>query len=235
MNTEPEDDMWLAWQKAAPRIYDKSCYSGNSLVARINFSGHRLVERPFGPADHFANVLEVGAGTGVHLPYVRHQFDRYVISDVSQDLLAIAEKMLSSRDGLEFAIEDATRLSYPDASFDRLISIYNLEHLPQPHCVLKEWRRVLKPGGILSIAIPLDGGLAWRAGRHLTTRRSFAGEGLDLDYIIAREHINPSYNLISLIQYYFPHRRESWYPLGVHLVDINLVYCCSVKLAETSE
>ena len=166
----------------------------------------------------------------MHLQFVRHQFDRYVVSDLSPNLLDIARQRLGSRQDVDFEIQDATQLTYPDASFDRLISIYNLEHLPRPHLVLKEWLRVVRRGGVLSIAIPLDGGVAWRLGRHLTTRRSFASEGLDLDYIIAREHINPSYNLISLIRHYFLKRSESWYPFGVPLVDVNLVYTCSVEL-----
>jgi phosphatidylethanolamine/phosphatidyl-N-methylethanolamine N-methyltransferase len=230
MNADDEDPMWLAWQESAPRIYDKTYYSGNPLVARVNDSGHRLVERPYGPGEHFGQVLELGAGTGVHLSHVRHRFDRYTLTDLSPDLLDLAARRFSGRDGLRFETQDATRLNYPDASFDRLVSIYNLEHLPQPHRVLKEWRRVVKSGGVMSIAIPLDGGIAWRLGRYLTTRRSFAREGLDLDYIIAREHINPAYNLIALIRRYFPKRREWWYPFGVHLVDVNLVYCCAVDV-----
>jgi phosphatidylethanolamine/phosphatidyl-N-methylethanolamine N-methyltransferase len=229
VSTPHEDEMWLAWQKAAPYIYDKTYYTGNGLVARVNLSGHRLVEQPHGSSCHFSRVLEVGAGTGMHLQFVRHQFDEYVVSDLSPNLLNIARQRLGGREDVGFEIQDATQLTYPDASFDRLISIYNLEHLPRPHLVLKEWSRVVRRGGVLSIAIPLDGGVAWRLGRHLTTRRSFANEALDLDYIIAREHINPSYNLISLMRHYFPNRSEAWYPLRVPLVDFNLVYCCSIE------
>lgn len=230
LRSTQEDEMWLAWQKAAPRIYDKIYYSGNPLVSRINDAGHRLAERVYSPNDYFGTVLEVGAGTGAHLSHVRHRFDRYVLTDISPDLLHIAAKRLEGRSDLVFEVRDATQLGYADASFDRLISIYNLEHLPQPHLVLKEWRRVVKPGGVLTIAIPLDGGVAWRLGRCLTTRRSFAMKGLDLDYIIAREHINPAYNLISLIRHYFKNRSEWWSPFGVPLVDINLIYCCSLRV-----
>lgn len=226
-----EDAMWVAWQNAAPRIYDRTYYAKGSIVARVNDAGHRMSEASFGPDSFFSTVLEVGAGTGRHLQHVRHGFDSYIMTDLSEDLLMLARERHRGRSGLHFEIADATKLSYPDASFDRVISIYNLEHLPNPHLVLKEWRRVLKPGGTLSIAIPLDGGVAWRLGRYLTTRRSFAREGLDLDYIIAREHINPSYNLISLVRHYFNQRKEAWYPLGIPMVDINLVYCCSLKIA----
>lgn len=225
-----EDPMWLAWQDAAPRIYDKTYYQGNSIVSHINTAGHWLLERRFSANDHFERVLEVGAGTGIHLGYVRHKFGRYVMTDLSPQLLDKARERYAGRADIDYAVCDATALDYDDKSFDRLISVYNLEHLPQPHHVLTEWRRVLRPGGVLSIAIPLDGGLAWRLGRYLTTRRSFAREGLDLDYIIAREHINPSYNLISLIHHYFGQRWEGWYPLRIPSVDLNLVYCCTVKV-----
>lgn len=228
-DSHSEDEMWLAWQKAAPKFYEKTYYQDKSLVAHINIAGHHLMERMLGKDAYYPSVLEVGTGTGYHLPFVKHRYDHYLMTDLSSDLLAIAQEKHGSRRGLGYEIQDATNLDYEDASFDRLISVYNLEHLPSPHMVLKEWRRVLKPRGILTIAIPLDGGLAWRIGRYLSTRHRFANEGLDLDYIIAREHINPSYNLISLINHYFYNRREYWYPLKLPIVDINLLYVCLLK------
>lgn len=230
VNSEREDEMWLAWQEAASKIYDNTYYKKGSLVARVNDAGHVITESKFGPEVVFKSVLEVGAGTGRHFSHVTHQFDKYVMTDVSEKLLDIARDRYRDQSGIAYEVEDATNLSYPDNTFDRLISIYNLEHLPNPHLVLREWRRVLRPGGTLSIAIPLDGGVAWRLGRFLTTRKSFARVGLDLDYIIAREHINPSYNLISLIRHYFPCRSEEWYPFRIKLVDLNLVFCCSITV-----
>ena len=223
------DNMWQRWIEAATQIYDPIYYEGNSLVNRVNDSGHRLIETKFNSSMYFDKVLEVGAGTGRHFPFVKHAYGQYVMSDISSDLLDKAKALHGSGASLSYELADATKLHYGDNQFDRLISVYNLEHLPQPHKVLLEWDRVVKPGGIISIAIPLDGGVAWRLGRHLTTRRAFAKYGLDLDYIIAREHINPSYNLISLIRHYFGEIRESWYPLGLKMIDLNLVYCCEIK------
>lgn len=228
--TTAEDKMWLSWEEAAPRIYDDIYYKSNPIVAAVNKSGHWLVEKFFTEQDYFPSVLEVGAGTGHHLSYVRHRYDRYVMTDINQGLLDRARDAHAGKPKLSFEIADATKLPYEDASFDRLVSFYNLEHLPKPHEVLKEWKRVVKPGGNISIAIPAEGGVAWRLGRWMTTRRSFAKHGLDLDYIIAREHINSAYNLISLINYYFPKRKECWYPMRLPLLDINLVYACSVTV-----
>lgn len=221
---------WLRWQEQAPRIYDRIYYESNPLVAAINEFGHTQVERAFGPHEHFSQVLEVGAGSGHHLDRVRHSYDRYLLTDISEGLLAHAARRHAGKPGVEFAIADATRLPFPDDHFSRVISVYNLEHLPSPHAVLEEWARVVQPGGVLSISIPAEGGIAWNLGRWMTTRRSFRKEGLNLDYIIAREHINACYRLVNLIRYLFPHRDEHWFPLRVPLSDVNLIYTVNVKL-----
>lgn len=43
-----------------------------------------------------------------------------------------------------FETQNGAELSYEDNSFDRLIATHVLEHVYQPHPVLKEWRRVVK-------------------------------------------------------------------------------------------
>lgn len=224
----PEDDMWLQWEAKEREIYDKVYYEGNKLVAYINNQGHRMLEFPFAPKQHFNKVLEVGAGTGMHLEYVRHSFDAYYLTDINPGLLDRARNRHINRTNVHVEVANAIELPYADHSFDRVISVYNLEHLPNPHLVLREWSRVLKPGGILSISIPAEGGIPWNLGRYLTTRRSFAKEGLDLDYIIAREHINACYRLVSLINYYFPQRKDNWFPLKVPNHHLNLVYATTV-------
>jgi SAM-dependent methyltransferase len=225
-----EDPMWLKWMERHGEIHAAVPYDSQSLVTHVNDQGHVLLEKAFDATRRFERVLEVGAGTGYHLNFVRHGFGEYIVSDIDAELLEQARKTYGGRPGVSFAKEDALNLSYADNSFDRLVSVYNLEHLPQPHLVLREWERVVKPDGILSVAIPAEGGVAWRLGRFLTTRRTFARKyNLDLDYIIAREHINPAYNLISLIRHYFKDRREHWYPCGVPLLDINLVYACTIR------
>jgi phosphatidylethanolamine/phosphatidyl-N-methylethanolamine N-methyltransferase len=225
-----EDPMWLRWQEQAPLIYDEIYYNTNPVVSFVNRFGHTWLERGYGPDLHFNDVLEVGAGTGEHLGYVRHSYNRYHLTDLNPRLLAEARKRNSGNSRVIFEQRDALKLDYPDASFDRLISVYNLEHLPNPHLVLKEWRRVLRPGATLSLAIPTEGGWAWNLGRYLTTRRYFRRKGLDLDYIIAREHINACYRLVSLIRHYFPKREESWFPMRAPLPDVNLIYACNIVL-----
>ena len=47
---------------------------------------------------------------------------------------------------------------YNDNEFDFLVSSHVLEHMPDFIAVLRGWQRVLKPGGIMGVAVP-DGEL----------------------------------------------------------------------------
>jgi SAM-dependent methyltransferase len=49
---------------------------------------------------------------------------------------------------------DATNLPFSDGVVDCLINLAMLEHVPDPHAVLKEMRRVLKPGGDFLCYVP---------------------------------------------------------------------------------
>jgi SAM-dependent methyltransferase len=51
--------------------------------------------------------------------------------------------------------EDLTRLSYPDASFDLVLTSETLEHVPNLDAALTEIRRVLAPGGWHVFTVPL--------------------------------------------------------------------------------
>jgi SAM-dependent methyltransferase len=49
---------------------------------------------------------------------------------------------------------DAIRLPIKDAQFDYLFALDVLEHLPDDHVIVREWARVLKPGGRMVINVP---------------------------------------------------------------------------------
>jgi len=67
----------------------------------------------------------------------------------------------------EYPEEDLQALSYPDASFDLVLTSETLEHVPDPVAALAETRRVLRPGGRHVFTIPVPPGRA--------TTRSRAG------------------------------------------------------------
>jgi SAM-dependent methyltransferase len=49
---------------------------------------------------------------------------------------------------------DATRLPFPDESFDRVLASEVLEHIPDDTAAFRELARVLRPGGSMAVTIP---------------------------------------------------------------------------------
>lgn len=222
---ENEDQAWLDYRARFADVYDESNYA-SPLQSAVMRASHRLVEKHFQAQDHFSKVLEIGAGTGEHLGFVRHSFDQYVLTDLDKKTLEVAQHKLNGKfdNKLLYETQSAEGLSYPDNSFDRLIATHVLEHIYQPHLALKEWRRVVKNGGVISILIPTDPGVAWRLGRHLGPRNNAIAQGIEYDYVMAREHVNSCNNLIALLRHYFPDRTEAWWPLPVPSIDLNLFF-----------
>lgn len=59
--------------------------------------------------------------------------------------------------------QDARRLTYPDASFDRVFSISVLEHIPEDgdSQAMREIARVLRPGGRVTLTVPFRAAGYW--------------------------------------------------------------------------
>ena len=193
---------------------------------------HMLIEKPYTEKNKFSRVLEIGAGSGVHIRFVRHQFDEYVMTDGAEDMVAqlqLASTELSDP-RVTVATENACRLSFGDHSFDRVIATHVLEHLPSPQVVVEEWRRVVKPGGVLSIVLPCDPGFAWRLGRVFGPRAAAQRRGIDYDYAMALEHVNAITNLIAILRHHFDNRKEYWWPSLVPQSDINLIFAINITI-----
>lgn len=226
MRAEPDLELYL---RQFEDNYEKLNYAGN-LSSRVLAHSHAVLEKAFGPGDRFAQVLEVGAGSGQHPGYVRHQFDNYWITDGNGRMLDQARARWGDDPRYRYQVEDARSLSFEKASFDRVIATHVLEHIVHPHEVLREWARLVRPGGVLSLILPCDPGLAWRLGRCLGVRQRATRAGLDYDYWMAREHVNSIFNLVTFIDYYFEDVQETWWPLRVPLADVNLIYAANIRL-----
>ena len=95
------------------------------------------------------SVLDAGCGPGVlsHI-VLNHGMHRVVAADISEKMIRIARQNLSPwSDRTRFICRDVTNLALPDAHFDLIVSRCVLWTLPHPEQALKEWLRLLKPGG----------------------------------------------------------------------------------------
>ena len=218
------------WAGQRARDYEVENY-GSGLAGYVMRSSHALIERRFGPINRFDRVLEVGAGGGIHIDYVKHQYAEYIMTDGNKDMVALLAKRVETSGNQRLSVEfqDATHLKYPDATFDRLIATHVLEHLVHPHVVLSEWLRVVKPGGTISIILPCDPGIPWRLGRCLGVRSKWRKLGVDYDYVMALEHVNPINNLVSIIRHHAPTLDELWWPSKLRSSDLNLIYGAHIQ------
>jgi phosphatidylethanolamine/phosphatidyl-N-methylethanolamine N-methyltransferase len=188
----------------------------------------RSMEAPYGSADHFARVLEVGGNRGEHVPYVRHRFDEYVLTDVRppRPIEAVA-----ADPRVRTAVCDAEALPYPDGGFDRVIATCLLHHLADPFAALREMRRVAAPRGTVTILLPTDPGLAYRVGKALTSGRAARRQGIgDLYQVItAIDHRNHFPSLVAQVRHVFRADEValSWRPFrlpGWHLNAFAVVH-----------
>jgi phosphatidylethanolamine/phosphatidyl-N-methylethanolamine N-methyltransferase len=194
---------------------------------------HKLLEDFLPNNKKSDSILEVGAGTGHHYAYINRKPLKYILSDSSDDMLEIATKKYQNEinSGLiEVDKQNATKLTYADNSFDRLIATHVLEHILNPVDALEEWNRVVKPGGIISISLPCDPGMMWRLGRYFGPRTQLQKQGVNYDYLQAAEHVNSIFNLVVFIRHHFNVVVEDWYPLKAPVADLNLFYTCHIKV-----
>jgi phosphatidylethanolamine/phosphatidyl-N-methylethanolamine N-methyltransferase len=228
MRTNRQDDSeWLKYLASFSDEYDDRLYK-NESTGFVMKAGHIACESAFDCTVHFDKVLEVGSGTGEHFRSVRHSFKEYILTDGDQKTLAIAEMALGNGDSSRkicYEKMNASNLNFEDNTFDRVVATHILEHLYEPHLAIKEWMRVLKNNGTLSILIPTDPEITWKVGRHLTTRKQAIKRGWSYDYIMAREHVNPCNNLVAFLNFYLPKNTSFFWPLKLlPSIDCNLFY-----------
>ena len=97
-------------------------------------------------------VLEVGIGTGLNLPlYPAHC--RLTGIDLSSEMLdkAIDRVQQLTMPNVTLKVMDATSLDFADNEFDKAVATYTISAVPDPVAVLREMRRVVRPGGKIVI------------------------------------------------------------------------------------
>lgn len=102
---------------------------------------------------NFKRLLDVGCGNCIFLSMVLKEFDVKVSGiDISPGMIEKSKELLDDRADLK--VGDSDHLPWNDKSFDIVTCIASFHHYPGPELVLKEMKRVLRPGGILMIADP---------------------------------------------------------------------------------
>jgi ubiquinone/menaquinone biosynthesis C-methylase UbiE len=136
--------------RPAQHAVDQYAATTGNLTARMAL--HTYGTNPeswwswLGPRLPRGSILEVGSGTGELWRHLSH--DRLTLTDFSAAMCA----RLRAVPGARVLRCDATALPVRDGSFDTVIANHMLYHLDDPSVALREFARVLRPGGRVAIA-----------------------------------------------------------------------------------
>lgn len=102
-----------------------------------------------------ALILEAGCGVGAQTKTVapKNNQSSFVSVDISSESIAQAKKLTDSLgiSNVEFKRADIFDLPFEDRYFDHIFICFVLEHLANPIDALRKLKRVLKPGGTVTV------------------------------------------------------------------------------------
>jgi len=110
------------------------------------------------------SVLDAGCGTGIFsLIFARKGASSVIGIDISERSLEMAQKWANQFELQNTLFQQANmnQLPFPDASFDIVWAWGTIHHTADPFGSLAELTRVLKPGGLLLLAVYRKTGLSF--------------------------------------------------------------------------
>ena len=133
---------WRRWTPTLERWYGVATRQMLDL-ARIQ-PGQRILDVAAGAGEPAVSAAErVGPGGYV------------LATDISEGIVELALQVARERGlkQIETCAMDGEKLDLPDASFDVVLCRLGLMYMPHPVTALCEWRRVLRPGGRVAVAV----------------------------------------------------------------------------------
>ncbi len=127
----------------------------------------------FAGVDRGDDVLDVGCGTGA-LAFAAAAVPSVRAFGVDQSREFVQAAGLYGDGRVRFQVGDAAALPFPDAAFDRTLSMLVLNFVPDTAAALREMIRVTRPNGIVAAAV-------WDYGDGMQMLRAFWDEAVALD------------------------------------------------------
>lgn len=197
------------WHEVLPQRY--------GMIERFNHVGAFDWAVPQG-----CRTLEIGAGLGAHLEFEDLGRQSYTANELRPEM---AQRLQERFPGVKVLVGDLQKgLDYPAASFDRVLAVHVLEHLPDLPRALAEIDRLLAPGGVLQAVLPCEGGLAYAVARRISAQRIFESR-FKMAYapIIACEHVSDADEIMAELakrfdlgwKRFFPFSLLPWWTLNL--------------------
>ena len=141
--------------RAADFDYESKRWGGAPVEPRPWYMGGLKLRYLLEDLPTAGRYLDIGCGGGAMARAVGRERPRLCVHgvDLSRGAVAFAAR---EPERASFTVGDAQRLPYGDAAFDAVSLFDVLEHVDEPERVLAEVARVLRPGGLLHVALPLE-------------------------------------------------------------------------------
>lgn len=182
-------------------------------------------------------LLEIGCGHGFFLEAAQNSPFQTLGIDISGYAVEYAQKHR-----LPARLVDLEKAHFPPQSFDAVVAFQLIEHIPNPLKFMKEVNRVLKPGGLVLLATPNEGGylkkimgkhwLSYRHAEHLfffspkTLGELLSKSGFNsIEFRKDETRFYPLRHLLDGVKYYFKGKffRDLAEFLGMILSKLNLL------------
>ena len=94
-------------------------------------------------------VLDVGTGPGYAAQRAAERGAVATGVDIADELVALARRR---HPAVRFLVADAEDLPFAQPSFDALVCNFTINHLPRPERAMREFARVVEPGGRIALS-----------------------------------------------------------------------------------
>lgn len=140
-------------------LYDKVASDPNrsNIIKRENRNHFKKINKIIHLLDikDGDRILEIGCGSGIHAKALLDSKKiKYSGIDISQGMINETRERLRNHKDIFLKISDGEHLPYKDNIFDGVFCCSSLHHMPQPDKVIKEMKRILKPGGRIALMEP---------------------------------------------------------------------------------
>jgi ubiquinone/menaquinone biosynthesis C-methylase UbiE len=112
--------------------------------AQVSYSSYLLRHVPV----DCNRVLEIGCGFGAFTRLLAGRARHVTAIDLSPQMIEVARERSKSYSNLEFMLGDFLQLQLPPESYDSIVTIATLHHLPHSQA-LRKMKSLLRPGGVL--------------------------------------------------------------------------------------
>lgn len=102
----------------------------------------------------FEKALNLGTGEGDYDRMIASFCKELIACDINERDVNFARQLNRGVANIKYEVQNALQLTFPNDTFDLLISVDVIEHVGRPEQMIRELGRVLKPGGIALITFP---------------------------------------------------------------------------------